>query len=328
MRKLLPAPESFVSPRTGAPAFGSYEGGLPRVTFDEFSLKERALRRKRWLYTAIASDDTWLSVAVVRMGYATSAFAYVLDLRSRRMLFDRSVVAPPKMAVIADDPRASGTLARFGFGRTHVALERSGSACALRARFAGLEVDATWDESVAPPGIAAIADLGPSLASSTEKRALAAARGSLVAHGQRRTLDGAFAGYDYTHGLLPRHTRWKWAFAMGHAKRGAPIALNVVEGFVGEAECAAFWEGRVHPLAEPRFDFDPAHPGRPWRIRGAGLELDFDAFAVHEQRTNLGWVRTRFLQPVGTFRGVIQVGGRDVELEGVPGVVEDQDVLW
>jgi hypothetical protein len=49
---------------------------------------------------------------------------------------------------------------------------------------------------------------------------------------------------------------------------------------------------------------------------------------VHEQRTNLLLVRSRFLQPAGAFHGTVRIGDRDVELDGVPGVVEDQDVLW
>ncbi|MCW5833814.1 MAG: DUF2804 family protein [Labilithrix sp.] len=223
-------------------------------------------------------------------------------------------------------------------GRTSIAVERrprdGRRAGAPRGRTRSspraspISVDVAIDEATAPPAISAIAEIGPSLASATEKRALAAVRGSLVASGRRVSLDGALGGYDYTHGLMPRHTRWRWAFAMGRAADGAAVAFNVVEGFVGEAECAAFAPGGVFPIREPRFDFDAARPDAPWRLVGEGIDLTFDVGAVHAQRTNLVLVRSRFLQPAGTFRGTLRIDGRDVALEGVPGVVEDQDVLW
>jgi Protein of unknown function (DUF2804) len=337
MRILSPAPRGFVDPDTRAPAFGSYAGPLPPVNLGGVALVDRALRRKKWFYLAISSDEVWLSLAVVRMGYATSAFAFVFDLESRRMLVDRTIVGPPRAAEIADDPHASGVLARFGFGKTSLSLERRGQpsaksgkdeTCELRARFADLDIDVSLDASDAPPAIAAIARLGPSLASATEKRALAKVQGSIVVSGRRLSLDGAVGGYDYTHGLMPRHTRWKWAFAMGRAKDGTPVGFNVVEGFVGEDECAAFLGSAVHPIREPHFELDAAHPEKPWRLVADGMDLTFDVGAVHEQRTNLVVVRSRFLQPAGTFRGTVRIDGRDVELDGVPGVVEDQDVLW
>ncbi len=327
MRTLSPSPRAFVDPATGAPAFGSYEGKLPRIDLGG-GLVDRALRRKRWVWIALASEEMWLSAAIVRMGYATSAFAFVFDLRERKMLVDETIVAPPRMAKVADDPHEPGTLARFGFGARRLAIERRGEVWELRGRVGSLEIDACVDESEAPPPIAAIARLGPGLASATEKRALARARGSVTAAGRRFSLEGALGGYDYTNGAMPRHTRWRWAFAMGRAKDGEVVAFNVVEGFVGEAECAAFVGGRVLPIHEPRFDFDARNPSAAWRLRGEGVDLVFDVGAVHAQHTNLFFVRSRFLQPVGTFRGTIRAGDRDLELDGVPGVVEDQDVLW
>lgn len=328
MRTLAPAPARFRDASTHEPAFGSYEGALPRVDLGGLSLVQRTFRRKKWLYVAITTERVWVSLAVVRMGYATSAFAFVYDIGARRMLVDRTVVAPPRVAEVADDPTAEGLVARFAFGRSRISLVRKGERRELRARFTGLSLDATFDGATAPPAISAVARLGPSLASATEKLALADVKGSVEVDGQRIALDGGFGGYDYTHGLMPRHTRWRWAFAMGEAKDGEPVAFNLVDGFVGEAECAAFRAGRVFPLYEPRIRFDVEHPERPWRLEGEGVDLTFHVGAVHAQRTNLAIVRSRFLQPTGVFHGTLQVDGRSVELEALPGVVENQDVLW
>ncbi len=328
MRRIHPAPSSFVDPKTGAPAFGSYEGPLPRVDLGAIGLRDRIARRKRWVYLALASDEVWISIGVVRTGYATTAFGFAFDRKTRAMLVDRTVIAPHATASIADDLHASGDVTRFAFLRSKVSVVRRAGELDVTARFKGLEVAATLDEQAAPPPITAIAGLGDGLLDATEKRALAKVKGTATCDGRTFDLASAVGGYDYTHGLLPRHTCWRWAFGLGRTAENEPIGFNVVEGFVGEAECAAFYEGALHPISEPKFSFDIDRPLDPWRLKGEGIDLTFDPGAVHAQHTQLVVVKSRFVQPVGVFKGTLRIGERDVVLDEVPGVVEDQDVLW
>ncbi len=316
---LAPAPSSFVDAATGAPAFGAYEGPLPPVRFPSLGLRDRALRRKKWLYAAIATDDVWIALAVVRTGYAATAFGYAYDLAGKRMLADETKLAPAPLSRVADDPHARGVLASFG---RRVTIARTDEGLAIRAKLGALALDATLADARAPSALSAIAPLGGGLANATEKRALLAVTGRARAGDRELALDGAVGGYDYTHGLMPRRTRWRWAFALGKDVSGAPIAFNFVGGFVGEAECALFADGRAHAMPEPRFSFDA--PTSPWRLEADGVDLVFEPGAMHAQYTNLGLVRSKFLQPAGTFRGT--VGRRRVER--LAGVVEDQDVVW
>ena len=39
-------------------------------------------------------------------------------------------------------------------------------------------------------------------------------------------------------------------------------------------------------------------------------------------------VKSRFVQPVGLFRGHVKVQGERYPFERVPGVTEDQEILW
>ena len=66
----------------------------------------------------------------------------------------------------------------------------------------------------------------------------------------------------------------------------------------------------------------------PWRLAGEGIDLTFEPGAVLRAAYEPRLVRSRFLQPVGTFRGTLRLGGQDVRVADLPGVVEDQDVLW
>ncbi|HQR80743.1 MAG TPA: DUF2804 family protein, partial [Actinomycetota bacterium] len=58
------------------------------------------------------------------------------------------------------------------------------------------------------------------------------------------------------------------------------------------------------------------------------VDLIFDPIGVHRESLDLRLVRTRFLQPVGEFTGTIRLGRRTLQIEGLPGVVENQDTLW
>ncbi len=327
-RILAAAPPSFLAAGSSEPAFGAYSGPLPAVHLPNLGLRDRVTRRKRWVYVAMVTGEVWVSVAIVRTGYAATAFAFAYDLHGQRMMLDRTVLGPTPIARVSDDFHAPGEIARFAMGKTTLALTRRGSTLDLHVRMRDFEIDAAIEEGSGPPSITAIANLGGGLVNGTEKRALLAVRGRARSGNREMLLDGGTAGYDYTHGLLPRHTKWRWAFGLGKSKAGEPFGLNLVEGFVGEAECAAFFAGAVVPLAEPRFEFDAARPMRQWRLAGEGIDLAFEPGGMHAQNTNLGLVKSRFVQPVGIFTGTVRIGDRDVYVEGLPGVVEDQDVLW
>lgn len=313
MRTLAPAPLTT--------AFGSFHGALAPVKWGaDMGRVTRRLRAKSWLYLAAVSDDVWLSLAILRTGYAANILGYAFDRKSGRMIFEKTVVAPTPLCRVTSDVHAPGIIAQY----TALKVERAGSDVSVRGLYGKLACDFTLDESVAPQGIVACAELGGGLVNATEKRALLGVEGTIVVDGRRFDLTGGVGGWDYTNGLLPRHTKWRWAFGLGR-----DLGFNLVQGFVGEAECALFERGadgskKVIGLAEPRFEFDRERPGDPWKIVGEGTDLRFEVGAVHRQDTNLVVVRSRFLQPVGHFYGTI--GGQKVD--GMPGVVEDQDVVW
>lgn len=333
MSKLAAAPRSFLDEASGAPAFGGYAGPLPPVVFPSLALVDRVVRRKKWFYVAFTANGVWISLCILRTGYAATLFAFAFDLETRAMLVDRTSIGPSLACRVADDAHAQGELASFDFLGKSATMTRSGSDVRVTIAMEGLSVDATIDESSGPPAIAAIGSLGARGIDATEKRGPLGLRGRATCAGRDVSLANGIAGYDYTHGLMPRHTTWRWGFALGEAEtrgaqRGARFALNVVQGFIGHVECAAFVDDEVLSIPEPRFVFDLARPAEPWRLEGEGIDLVFTPGAMHVQNTNLGIVRSRFVQPVGTFSGTLRAGDRDLVLRDVPGVVEDQDTYW
>jgi Protein of unknown function (DUF2804) len=334
MRALLTPPASILDPITRAPRVGSYRGGLPRVDLSPLApgALGRLLKHKRWTYVGLASDEVFIAIAVAHLGYIANAFAFVFDRATRRMLVDRASLAPPFAASVGDTG-GEGSLARVRLPGASVRIERPLGETAIRvqAAFRGLEVDARLETAAAPPAISAIVPVQGGLLNTTEKRLLLAVTGEATVLGRSLSLDGSLAGYDYTSGLLARRTIWRWAFALGRAQSGELVGLNLVEGFVGEAECALWIDGELIPLSEGRFGFNAARPLAPWEVRTAdgSVDLRFAPGAAHADRTNLGLIASRFAQPVGLYSGTIRApDGRELHLDSVLGVTEDQDMLW
>lgn len=332
MRRLAPPPETVVDPLHRRPHVGSFAGPLPPVDLTPLAGPlTRLLRRKRWLYAGIATDAAFVGLAIVDLGYASNCFAFTWLAGQDGLAADRSHLGPPGAARVGDRT-GEGCRAAFTGAGARARIERdAGTRYAVRYRGPGLEVDVRLDSAGAPSPIAAIVDLGGGRVNATEKRALLACEGHVQIAGRRIALDGGLGGLDYTHGLLPRRTAWRWAFALGRARGGERVALNLVEGFVGAPECALWIDDRLHPLAEGRFTYELAAPLRPWTVRSADgvVDLRFEPGGMHAERKRLGLVASTFLHPVGRYRGTITLPDRaPLELEGVPGVVEHQDVLW
>lgn len=333
-RVLAPPMSDVIDPATRLPLLGSFAGPLPPVDY-ALLRKSRSFRiahEKAWYYAAIASPEVFIGVAILRFGYVASTFAFLFERSpsggpSGHFLVDRSMLAPPFAARYAGDDgialRWLGQVARF---------ERSPGAASfdLEVDIPGFRVQARMSGALQPTPISAVAALGDGLVHATEKRALLPVNGEATVAGKRFSLDGAFGGFDRSHGYLPRRTVWRWAFAMGRTETGEAIAFNLVDGFVGEAECVVWLDGKVFPVGEARFTYDPDRALRPWRVTTTcgALDLVFDPGDIHAEHQDLGLVKTRFLQPVGAYSGKITVAGRTVTIAGVLGVAEDQDATW
>lgn len=336
MRTLSPRPHAVIDPRTRVPLAGSYHGGLPRVdpSLVGKSPLFRIAHEKRWVYVAVTAGDLLVAAVVTRFGYASNSFAFVYDRAEGRMVARYSAVAPAFAAEVGDTG-GEGCRARFRWLGARLAIERGNGERDYRLEITApeLRVSARLSSEGMPPPIGAVASLdGPSgLFNATEKGVLLPVVGEVVAGGRHYTLDGGLGGYDYTSGLLARHTAWRWGFALGRARSAERVGLNLVQGFVGASECAVWVDGELYPLSEGRFELDVDKPLDPWRVRTADGEVDlrFEPGALHAETHNFGVVASRFIQPVGSFSGTVRVAGREpLELDRVLGVVEDQDVLW
>lgn len=331
----FPDPPEHLFDEAGAPKIGTYFGPFERIDLSpaiaRLGRAEAFTKHKRWFYTAISTDQLWVGAAIVDTGYAANAFAYVSS-HDRGILATTSHLGVPGLGCRVGDLPEEGADASFRALDAHLHLRRrrGSTAYELVVDTKALQVWATLETARAPWPLSAIArPLGGDV-NVTEKRALCDVRGEVHVGGARYLLDGGLGGMDYTQGLLPRMTAWRWAYMLGRTDSGVRVAMNLVEGFNGEVECGVWVGRRLFAVGEGRFEFDRANPSKPWRVTTTcgAVDLRFESVGVHAEKRDLMLVRSEFVQPVGKFFGTVRVGDREVEIDGVPGVVEDQSVRW
>ncbi len=328
-----PPPRTVVDPRSGLALHGTYRGSFESVDLSSLrpSRLSQLTREKKWIYVALVREPWMIALAIVDLGYAQTAFGFAYREGEGLVADLRSVPGLPFLSHVRQDGvnRIDARLTGPG-GRFSIRERRGERTLDIRASARGLELRASLDLSRAAPTLTAVAPVRGGIVDVTEKRALAPVRGAALIHGERVDLDGGLGGFDLTIGLLARETRWNWGFFMGRAESGEPIALNLVEGFVGQPECALFGTNSLHALSEGRFEMDRARPLAPWKVRTERGECDlvFEPGAVHDEALDLGLLRSRFVQPIGAFRGTIQRGDETLRIAHALGVVEDQDVRW
>lgn len=344
MHGLNAAPTS-VADESGAPRFGTYAGALPAVDLSRLKGEHqlgtfgRLARHKRWLYTFAATHEVIALCAVVDVGYSSNSFTLVCDLKDGKVLCDQSVLGLPGPMVEVSDAPGEGLYARFlsPLLRTKVEWLPGSPRISLASR-AGLTRSTVWDMELlaanAPSPLTVVAPVDGNGVNVTQKWAGLLTFGKLKAKGRTYNLDGGVGGMDYTHGYLARHTAWRWAFACGRLEDGTPVGMNLVEGFnEGRADVNenALWVGgRLIPLSRARFTWNKHDPLDAWDVETDDgiVQLKFRPIAAHKEHRDLKLVKSWFVQPVGLFEGILTVDGKSMPVKALPGVTEDQDILW
>ena len=328
-----PVPPAVVDPHSGLPLHGTYRGAVGAVDLSTLRRSRLAAltQEKRWIYVAIVREPWMIALALVDLGYLQTAFGFAYHEGSG-VRADLSTIPglPGLSGVQQDGVHRIDARVRAPGARFAVRERRGDTVLEVQASTRELELRCSLDLSQAAPALTAIAPVRGGTVDVTEKRVLAPVRGAALIRGERVDLDGGVGGFDLTVGLLARETRWNWGFFMGRTESGEPIAMNLVQGFVGAPECALFGKNSLHALSEGRFEYDKARLADPWRVRTERGECDllFTPGAVHSEALDLGVLRSRFVQPIGAFQGTIQRGAETLRIAHALGVVEDQDVRW
>jgi hypothetical protein len=269
------------------------------------------LRNKTWQYIALASDEAFVSAAVVNLGYAGLTFATAYDRQTGlEASFERLVPFATRMRVAeglsVGETAFTGIRARMRLDNTAGRLALDLPGLRVEARFAQVEPwHATWP-------------IGKKGGNETLKQMGFACEGTLRMGSRELRLDG-HGMRDWTRGRPARQTAWLWS--AGTARAGERlIAWNFRTGFDDplQLENAIWVDGRPHHPGTAQIE-----PGPSWRITCAGLDLHFEPQGMRREDKNLVLVASRYQQPWGRYHGTF---------EGQPltgyGVVEDHWARW
>lgn len=309
------------------------------------------LRHKRWMYTFAANDEIIVTCAIVDAGPTGTMFMTVADRRTGYLLADISRPGAVRPLISVNDRPGEGHRSRYRMPGADVSMNTEDGYLHVTAKVGSpiglpaiskpsVELDLAFDIEAAP-GLTVISglDTTPPMVSTTGKKATLPVNGTVVVRiggfVHEFALREGLGGFDFTSGMLPRRTQWRWAFFTGRLPDGRSVGMNLTSqfsGLVGAARENSLWlDGQLFAL-DPDADigFDSDDPARPWQVTTAdgAVRLEFDPIGVHRESLNLGLIRSNFLQPVGEFSGSVRVDDQVVQIDRLPGVVENQDTLW
>lgn len=328
---MTPAPAQLVV--DGGAVAGRHAGRIARLDWSGLrprpSRAWRWLRHKRWHYVGLGDAQVFIGVALVDLGWAASAFAYLFDRGSGRLLADWGQEGLPRLqARVSDAPLAGADSAFRGPGaRLSLRHEGIGDRLRLRVDSGALQVDATLSLADMPPPLLAVGPVAGGLVHATQKTSALPVHGWARAQGRRFALDGAWGAVDASSGLLARDTAWRWASA-----HGPGLGFNLQQGYFGDQENTLWLDGRPQALGAARFDFDAARPLAPWRVTTDDglLDLVFTPEGARAADKNLGFAASRYVQPVGRFNGWVKASksAKPRPVSDLLGVTEDHRSRW
>ncbi len=312
----------------------NWQIGVYRTPFEQADLGMEGLKRfrlKEWHYLSFTTDEWFVAVGLVQLGYVANLFCYV---------FDRIQTGPAL---------EYGALSPLGHALSFASSSLLGTT-SWKTRSASVSIAANqgWDLMLDIPlgderlrghahveardSLAMLHRLAPQRVAYTHKAAGWPASGHFELGGRTIRLDAGLATSDWTRSQANRITKWNWASSSGFLHDGTAIGLNlsaqVYDDEKGHSVENALWlNGVVQPLSGVRFEV-PSNPktGR-WAIRsidGDEVDIEFEPLGAREEHSNFGLVRTDFIQPYGRFSG--HVAGHD--MAGCFGVVESHRSVW
>lgn len=328
------APESVV--QGGGPATGLYAGSPQLIDWSglqgafQRSALWRRFHHKRWHYVALATEQCFVGLAIVDLGWTNTAFAYVFDRHARKLLIDFSQDGLPGLTAQVGDCPAQGALSWFSHIGSHMRYEHlGGSHYRLQVDIRkGLHIEAEIDSAHAAPFACAIGPIGEGgCAHSTVKSSALSVTGSVKVGATVFDLAGGVASFDYSNGLLARDTQWAWASA-----HSPSVGFNLQQGYFGNQENVLWLDGVPIALGKAHFAFDPQAPLQPWTIHtDCGLlNVQFQPEGARQQSKNLLVAASYYIQPIGTFSGTVRAAPNAPEraVHALVGVTEDHRSRW
>jgi hypothetical protein len=312
----------------GVAEFGTYAGACETTSLADVPVGRlrRLLQEKGWQWFCASDERLAVGGAIVDAGLANTVFGWVHDRTRGRLLVDESRILPPTTVRRADRPQARPRVAA-SFRDVSLVCNDGGGGLAVAGTLGLLGVDLSFERRSGGP-VTAVCPVGDGRhpgVNVTQKEACLSVSGRVDWAGGTHRFTAADGMLDFSHGLLERDTRWRWAIGSGTTDDGTPVGFNAVAGFNDGLENVVWVDGQRRAVGDATLTFDADDPQARWAVDtdDGVVDVRLEPETVRTEDRNLGVARSTYTQPVGTWRGT--VAGRSVELVGV---AENHRAKW
>jgi hypothetical protein len=322
MPETLPPAPPALDAGGGRPAdSGRYRGAIADLSTAAWDGGgRRRLQRKGWMYFSASTERFSVGYAIVDAGLVASAFVYVHDRQTGRLVEEKASVPFGFAADRAPDWRCPWRLDR---GDRHWAIEHD-AARGWQVRYSGRRLRLSLDVERGGDGLTAIANPPGRPFAHTWKLCALASRLCFTLDGKTHDLASSSA-LDFTLGYPPRSSLWNWASLDGTSADGRKLGINLVAHFMNGLENALWRDGELMPLAQATFRYEPSNLLAPWRVRTVDGRVDvvFQPDGQRAEHLDALLLQSRFAQPFGRWAGTVD----GVAAAGC-GVVEEHAARW
>ncbi len=283
-------------------------------------------RNKRWEYWNVMTPTHIVALTVSSLDYAAVHEVWVFDRATQRSWGKSATVVPSKDVDLPASLGSGAALARA----KDLAITVTPGAHSWRL-FAEIP-DASFDITVVRPPdhecLAVVVPWSKRRFQYTVKDVGLPATGAIMIEGDRYDVpEGSWAVLDHGRGRWPYDVRWNWgagAGVSGEHAIGIQVGGKWTDG-TGSTENGVFVDGILHKISVPvEWEYDLAHPLRPWRVHGGGLDAVFTPFYDKRSATHLGIVSSRTDQCFGAWEGEFD----GTAFAGIEGFAEDVHNRW
>lgn len=297
-------------------------------------------RIKRWDYYAIFTPQRFFSATIADLGYAGNIFIYTLDFATGDLHEEGLVIPLGKGITLPVDSTS---------GESHFVNERV--KLVFQALLGKRTVAVDWPAFHGGKGIHAelslicppqhesmniVIPIGSKRFYYNTKINCLPAQGLLQYGEIVEHLDpqNCLGSLDWGRGVWEYSSYWNWASASGFLPDGRTVGLNLGCGF-GDLSAATenclVLDGRIHKLAQVKFDYISGSYMQPWKFTDdqQRLNLTFTPYKERLATTRLGIIDSEVHQMFGHYSGeVVTDDGTRLIISNLLGFAEEHQARW
>lgn len=304
------------------------------------NLSNRWLRKKKWNYWCITSDEFLFSVTISNIDYAGMVFAYFLDFKTNKFI-EKTVMMP--FGKGCSMPQTVHETVNFKNKEIDIMFKaEEDNSTFITAKcndFAALPMEASF-RVIYPKGYETLNVVVPwnnKTFQFTSKHEGMPVEGFIKIGEKVYTLskENSFGCLDFGRGIWPYKVKWNWANASGIVN-GKRIGLNLGAKWTdgtGYTENGIVINGKLTKLSEDIiFEYDNKDFKKPWIIKTEltnRVNLTFVPFYERIAKSNLAIIKSEVHQMIGYFSGTIETSeGEKIEIYNMLGCSEDHLGQW